>query len=165
MRQGNPDDPRRNHEGYADPTAYNAIYFTADEQNARNYLNQYYVLTKKIAVLERDLTELAEEASGVSINLDGMPHGTDVSDRTARLAVKIADYYDNRRKLREQAWDKRREIAETIEKLPNINHVELLKLRYIHRMTWEHITVEIDKSWTQTHRLHHIALQELAKIL
>lgn len=162
---GNPRDPRRNAEGYADPTAYRAIYYNADEQMARAFLNQYYILTKKIEILTKDIADIDEEISGITINLDGMPHGTDISDKTGNLAIKLADYHMERIKLRSRAWEKRKQITDTIEQLDNVNLVQILKLRYVHHITWEKIAVEIDKSWTQTHRLHHMALQELAKIL
>lgn len=161
---GNPKDPKRNGEGYADPTAYNALYNpTVETEAARKFLGQYYVLTKKIEMLSREKEELEEELGSINVNLDGMPRGTDISDRTGNLAAKLTDYYMKCIDLRSEAWDKRKEIESVIDTLDNVQHIELLKLRYIYRMKWEKIAVEIDLSWRHTHRMHHMALTEIGK--
>ena len=165
MNVGNPKDPKRNSEGYADPTAYRALSYSDEERIARKFLNQYFEAKRKIKMLDKDIEQIEEEADNINIKLDGMPRGTDTSDSTGKLAITLADYYMERIELRNELWKKRREITHVIEQLSKMDYIELLKLRYIENLTWEKIAVEIDKSWKHMHRMHRYALQEVGKIL
>lgn len=165
MNVGNPKDPKRNAEGYADPTAYRALSYTNEEQMARKFLNQYYNIKKELKMLDRDIEQLEEEADNINVRLDGMPRGTDTSDSTGKFATTLADYYMERIDKRNELWMKRREIVKVIEQVPKVDYVELLKLRYVQNMRWEDIAHEMQVSWRHTHRMHRHALQEVGKIL
>lgn len=165
MNVGNPKDPKRNSEGYADPTAYMGISYTVEEEKARQFLNQFYSIKKKIAMLDKDIEELEAEAESINVKMDGMPRSTNVSDKTGRLATTLAEYYINRLELRNGLWLKRKEIIDVIDHVENVDYQELLRLRYINNRKWENIAVELNKSWRHTHRMHRHALQEVGKIL
>lgn len=165
MNVGNPKDPKRNSEGYADPTAYMGISYTVEEEKARQFLNQFYSIKKKIAMLDKDIEELEAEAESINVKMDGMPRSTNVFDKTGRLATTLAEYYINRLELRNGLWLKRKEIIDVIDHVENVDYQELLRLRYINNRKWENIAVELNKSWRHTHRMHRHALQEVGKIL
>lgn len=165
MIVGNPKDPKRNSEGYADPTAYMGMSYTVEEEKAKRFLSQYYSMRKKIDMLDKDIEELEAEAESINVKMDGMPRSTNISDKTGRLATTLAEYYMNRIELRNDLWQKRKEIVDVIEHVENVDYQELLRLRYIQNRKWENIAVELDKSWRHTHRMHRYALQEAGKIL
>lgn len=58
---------------------------------SKEYLSQYKLMQARIDRLESDLRLEQDKRDSISINYDGMPHGTDVTSRTENIAVKIAD--------------------------------------------------------------------------
>jgi hypothetical protein len=74
-------------------------------------------MTARIRNREHDLAELREERESISINLDGMPHGTSLSDKTARLAAQLADAEEEIIELRSEAWSIRMEIVRTLNRI------------------------------------------------
>lgn len=133
---------------------------------AKQYLLQYKLLTAKIENLEQDLAELREARSSISINLDGMPHGTDLSDKTARLAAQLADMEEDILDLRSEAWRTRLRIIHVLSKVETPEHNVLLHKRYLEDKTWEQIAVEMHYTYQWVAGpLHGQALREIDKIL
>lgn len=133
---------------------------------AKQYLLQYKLLTAKIENLEQDLAELREARSSISINLDGMPHGTDLSDKTARLAAQLADMEEDILDLRSEAWRTRLRIIHVLSKVETPEHNTLLHKRYLEDKTWEQIAVEMHYTYQWVAGpLHGQALQAVEKIL
>ena len=56
------------------------------------------------------------------------------------------------------------EITETINKVEDERLSTILYLRYVKGEKWEQICVVIHYEWAQTHRLHHLAVEEVKKI-
>ena len=54
-------------------------------------LNDYNLLAKRIIVKEKQIANLRQNMSVGSPNMDGLPHGSGISDRTGCLAIEIAD--------------------------------------------------------------------------
>lgn len=132
---------------------------------AKEYLRQYKLMTARIRNREHDLAELREEREAISINLDGMPHGTSLSDKTARLAAQLADAEEEIIELRSEAWSIRMEIVRTLNRIQTPEYNTLLYLRYIEGKTWEQIAVEMHYTFRHTTRLHGDALREVDAIL
>lgn len=132
---------------------------------AKEYLRQYRLMTARIRNREHDLAELREERESISINLDGMPHGTSLSDKTARLAAQLADAEEEIIELRSEAWSIRMEIVRTLNRIQTPEYNTLLYLRYIEGKTWEQIAVEMHYTFRHTTRLHGDALREVDAIL
>lgn len=132
---------------------------------AKEYLRQYKLMTARIRNREHDLAELREERESISINLDGMPHGTSLSDKTARLAAQLADAEEEIIELRSEAWSIRMEIVRTLNMIQTPEYNTLLYLRYIEGKTWEQIAVEMHYTFRHTTRLHGDALREVDAIL
>lgn len=132
---------------------------------AKEYLRQYKLMTARIRNREHDLAELREERESISINLDGMPHGTSLSDKTARLAAQLADAEEEIIELRSEAWSIRMEIVRTLNRIQTPEYNTLLYLRYIEGKTWEQIAVEMHYTFRHTTRLHGDALREVDAIL
>lgn len=134
--------------------------------NAKDYLLQYKLVNAKIERAEQNLQEIREERAAISVNLDGMPRGTALSERTAKLAVKIADMECELIDMRSEAWSIRMDIIRTLGKMKNPTHFNLLHFRYIDGYKWEKIAVEMNYSYQWVaETLHKNALSELQQIL
>lgn len=133
---------------------------------AKEYLLQYQLLIVRIENAERDIDEIREERNSISIVLDGMPRGSAISDKTAKLAVLLADMESELLELRTEAWLKKLEIIRTIDKLTDPSEVRLLHLRYLDNYTWEKIAVTMNYTYQWVAgTLHSNALQSVDKII
>ena len=133
--------------------------------DAKGCLEEYKLMQTRLNVLQAEIERLRAEAESVSINLDGMPKGGQASDKTARLAVQIADLETTMQSELSGLLLKRMKIINQLGELKNHRHQELLHKRYIECKTWETIAYEMDMSWRHTYRLHGSALAEFQKIL
>ena len=133
--------------------------------NAKEYLLQYKAIDAKIKILQAEIEALRTDAEGMSINLDGMPKGHGAPDKTARLAVLLAECETALTEKLSEAWRMRMEIISTLGKLSNAKHQQILHSRYIKGDTWERIAVDMDITWRYCYMLHGSALAELEKIL
>ena len=136
------------------------------EMTAKEYIQRYKLMTTKIETAERELADLREKSTAVAVNLDGMPRGSRLSDRTARLAAEIADSEAALTDMRAQAERIRRDILRTLDKLSDPTDFKLLYLRYIRCYKWEAVAAELYYSyqWTSGH-LHDRALDSLQAVL
>lgn len=169
MRRGNPDNLYYNGEGYPDPTAYGAIKKNADDEKykivAKRWLRQYLELEKEVKTLSEEINALEEQWDNISVKMDGMPRGTDISDKTGNLAAKIADMVLELIERRSKATEKRNEIMKYIIDIGNRTWSRILYLHFIQGMSFERIAVDIDKSWRHTHRLYAEALIRVGRDL
>ena len=132
---------------------------------AKEYLEQYRVIQARMNVLTAEIERLRAEAESVSINLDGMPHGTGNDDRTARLAVQLADLESTLMSEMSVLWANRMRIITMMGNMKNHKHQTLLHKRYIECKTWEVIAYEMDISWRHCYRLHGSALNEFGEVM
>ena len=133
---------------------------------AKEFLLQYQNMKRRIQSIEYVIEELETQVAYISINMDGMPHGTDTSDKTGRLAAAIVDKQEDLADLREEAFDVMNVVNGVISRVPNEEQKLLLTMRYINGYTWERIAVEMDYTYQWVAGpLHGTALQEVEKIL
>lgn len=101
----------------------------------------------------------------MAINLDGMPRGSGSKDKTARLAVQLADLESALQTELSELWSTRNDIIISIGKLSS-EYQTLLHKRYIEEKTWEMIAVEMHFTYQYVAGpLHGQALQALEKII
>lgn len=133
---------------------------------AKEYLRQYRRLTVKIRQLDLDIMQLEENYDSISIDYSGMPHGSNIADRTAQLATQMSGLRLQKVQLRAEALEKREEVIKVINQVDDPIQCQLLYDRYILFMTWERIAEDCDRSdkWCRT-ELHSRALQSVNKIL
>lgn len=101
--------------------------------------------------------------------LDGMPHAAGNGDKTADMALKLADT-DTDRRLRE--LDVREDVLKgdkaaircALDRL-NSKHKELLATRYIDGHNWEFVACRVGLSRRQTIRVGVVALTRLGVLL
>lgn len=139
--------------------------------NIRSRLSQYKLLNLKIERLQKEYEEASEDRDCISINYDGMPHGTDISSKTENLAIRLADLDLEIKTLLFDAFVLKKQIIVDIEhiKLNTPEKTEMaktiLKMRYIdtnendprskYRPTrWEEIYKEFSYYGESTLRLY-----------
>lgn len=133
--------------------------------NAKDYLQQYRLMDERIRILQAEVERLRADAESVSINLDGLPRGSSSNDKTARLAVMLAECETKLQEELSRLWSKRIEIIDKISKLNEPKYQTILYSRYIEGKTWETIAYEMDITWRYCYMLHGYALEKLNKII
>jgi DNA-directed RNA polymerase specialized sigma subunit len=132
---------------------------------SKEYLESYKRIAERLKVLTAEIERLRAEAESVSINLDGMPHGTGAADKTARLAIQLAEMETNLQDEMSHLWSKRMEIINMLGKMKKHKHQTLLHKRYIECKSWEVIAYEMGLSWRHCYRLHGSALNEFSEVM
>ena len=134
--------------------------------NAKEYLLQIRDITARVKLLQREIESLRTEAEGISISLDGMPRGSGGGkDKTARLAILLAECETALTEEASKLWSKRIRIISQLGELKNPKHQQILHLRYVECKTWEVIAVEMDITWRYCYMLHGNALKEFEEII
>ena len=109
-------------------------------------LSEISELHNQIYELEESLQALRSKAYPAASRMTGMPHGSGISDRTAFLAVEIAEMEQDISDLREQLESKKKMAAAFIKTIPDIETRTIFRLRYIHGMLWKEVGGLIGKS-------------------
>lgn len=132
---------------------------------AKEYLMQYRLLKDHLQDIENEIVELNEEAESIRIKLDDLPRGTDISDRTAKLAVAITDLTIKAIKSRDLVLRKKSEIVSTLRELKDSNQYRVLYKRYVEGKRWEQIAVETGYTYRNVTRIHGRGLASVQSIL
>lgn len=142
----------------------------------KEYLNQYIDACRDIEILELELKETMQEYDSINILMDGMPHGSGLSDRTGNLAAKISDMVMELIQKRNNAIEIKKQVGATIFKVKGVDQVlyMILYYRYIKGWSFERIAVDGNLKRDETDRsmsyrwvcvLHGKALEAVKKIL
>lgn len=132
---------------------------------AKEYLMQYRLMKEHLNDLERQIEDLNAEAEAVRIKLDDMPRGSNLSDRTAKLAVSIADLTMKSINTRDSILLERDKISDTLRALNDRMQFTILYKRYIEGERWEEIAVETGYTYRSVTRIHGRALESVQKLL
>lgn len=132
---------------------------------AKEYLREYRRVTRRVNQIDEEIQRLRAERDSITVKADGMPSGSGISDRVARLAVKIADKETEYIARREELLQMRTEVVETILAVADDKQSQLLYLRYIKGMKWEEIADEMGYYLRHIHRIHGHALPAVQKII
>lgn len=135
------------------------VVMTENEQK-KEYLNQYRNHVKKIKRIESELEEIRSMKQYPSVNNDGMPHGSNSSDLSgyAALLDEKERELERERYLRVKSYT---EISNQINLLENETERDLLHYRYIKGMAWWKIAEELECSEREVYRKHGKALNNL----
>ena len=126
---------------------------------AKEYLRQYEYAVRQAERL-RELYQVQEEkidAIGSTLSGDGMPHGSDVSRKTEKVAIKLSEAAAKWKQAELDALMIKGEVYEMICDIKGVEG-EVLYQRYINLCKWEEICVLIHMSWNGTHKAHRRAL-------
>lgn len=128
--------------------------------DCKEYLNKYRHLALYVSRLEEQIEITLSRAKRVTAIVNGMPAGSDGSQKDEIWAayMDVKDRYQTqlRRALHEQ-----RSIEQLIQKVPNDLHRLILEMRYIDCLNWADMAERLRYTCRHVHRLHGAALEEL----
>lgn len=127
----------------------------------KEYLNQYKRMMEEVRCLDVEIEELWTQLTSATSSNDGMPKGT-VQDRQTKLHAIMADKLQTKRSKKQVAEEIMAEVLQTIDKVTDPNHRQLLFERYIQDKEWKDIADDI--SYTEEYvrgELHGKALNDI----
>lgn len=127
----------------------------------KEYLKQYQKMMEEVRCLDVEIEELWTQLTSATSNNDGMPKGT-VQDRQTKLHAIMADKLQTKQGKKQVAEEIMAEVLETIDKVTDPNHRQLLFERYIQDKEWKDIADDI--SYTEEYvrgELHGKALNDI----
>ena len=124
---------------------------------AKEFLKQYEYANRRAERLRLEYEREKALLGSVSQKMDGMPHGSGVSDPTADKALRLADKAAQWKIAELDAIAKRQEVFETIYDIDGIEGDVLIE-RYVNLHKWEEICVLLHYSWQGVHKVHKRAL-------
>lgn len=129
----------------------------SENEQKKEYLKGYRGHVRRINRIETELAELRAMRSSMSVNNDGMPHGSGQSD----LSGYAAELDHLERSLIKERYERIRtykDIAIRIKKLKSENEKDVLFYRYIAGLAWWEIAEKMSFSERQIFRIHGKAL-------
>ena len=125
------------------------------EQELGGYIylkGQIENVEERIAGLEMGIAEMEREIGLVSVNLDGMPHGSTPGDPVARMAIAIAELHEEMKELKAELTERRAELTEKEREIREyINNVEdekvklIIEWRFIDLLDWYEIAGRLEE--------------------
>lgn len=133
----------------------------------KKYLGEYRGHVRRIKRIEEEIAEIQAMKTSISVNNDGMPHGSGQSDMS-EYAAKLDQLERKLCKERDQRFIGYTEISDRIKNLRSENERDVLFYRYIKGLAWWEIAEKMGFSERQIHRYHgkalvHIRLPENLK--
>lgn len=131
---------------------------TKQNEKKKEYLQQTWWIQKRIKEIENRIRQMEIDwQNPPSINSDGMPHGSSLSD--------LSDYYKAREQLEEQLQkehtrllvEQERTFSE-IKKLPH-KYALILEKRYLSRLSFSKIGEELGYEKSTIYDMHGKALE------
>lgn len=123
----------------------------------KEYLRSYRRHVRRIERIESELAELRVMRATMSVNNDGMPHGSGQAD----LSGYAAELDDLERKLIKERYERiitYQDIAGRVKKLKSENEKDVMFYRYIAGLAWWEIAEKMNYSERWVHKIHGRAL-------
>ena len=133
---------------------------------AKQYLLRYSRIQERLRQMDSELQYIEAQIQSISGSGDGMPRGTDISDRTGNIAVMLADAKEDYEYVRAEALRVRRSIESVINMVEDPLQSRCLYERYINCKEWKDVadSIPISESYAKG-RLHGNALESVRRIL
>ena len=110
--------------------------------NAKEYLERYRAAIQRVRQYEERVDMITTFLKG--IEMDGQPKGTNIGKPTEEIAINLAILKDELTYAKAEAEQIRQEIADTIDRMPNIKSKELLYSRYVLLLPWSKVAHRLD---------------------
>ena len=127
------------------------------QMTAKQFLRQYEEASNKALQHEREYKRQCELIGSVSMKMDGMPHGSNISKPTENDALRLADAALKWKEAQLEAIRIRQTVYDMIDDIPGIEG-QVLYERYINLHKWEEVCVLLHYSWQGVHKVHKRAL-------
>ena len=125
----------------------------------KEYLSEAFQIDKKLKSKLEQLKVLRELATTTKQPLSDMPGSPNRNtDKVERAIIKIMEMEDEIYKEVEALVDKKKEIAQHINEVEDVDCQLILSFRYLCFMTWEDIAAEMNCTVRNIHMLHSKAL-------
>ena len=131
---------------------------------AKQFLKQYEEANNKAIQHRREYEKQLELIGSVSMKMDGMPHGSGISNPTENDALKLADKALRWKEAELEAIRIRQTVYEVIAGIPD-KEGQVLYERYIVLHKWEEICILLHYSWNGVHHVHRRALKKVEMVL
>lgn len=136
--------------------------FQNDLQEVINWLEKVKKLDELISAKMAERDQLFALATSLTANLDGMPHGSGISDKVGNAASKLAQVANDIDKQVDKYINHKAEIINALEKL-SANQYGALHRHYVLFMPWEEVAYDMDRSYMQVMRYRKKGLKNLQK--
>lgn len=126
----------------------------------KEYLREYRGHVRRIERIDAELGELRAMKVAISVNNDGMPHGSGQSD----MSGYAAELDSLERSLREERCKRisaYKDIVKRIKSLHSENELDVLFYRYIRGLAWWEIAEKMGYSERWVLKIHGEALAHL----
>ena len=124
---------------------------------AKEFLKQYEEANHKALQRRREYEKQCELIGSVTVKMDGMPHGSNVSKPTEEDALRLVDKHMALIQAELDAIRVRQQVYDLVDDIPGIEG-QVLYERYINLHKWEEICVLLHYSWQGVHKVHKRAL-------
>lgn len=134
----------------------------------KRMLREYRGIKARLEILEEEILRFESIAEGTSLNMDGQPKGSGVSDKMAAFSIKAADSKSELERMVERLNRKRWKIIRMATKLTDSKQIAVIHGRYIadYEQTWAELAKTLGlTSVRQVQRIHGDALEELQKVM
>ena len=131
-----------------------------ETQRKKQILYSYQDEVARADRIHEQIVELRGRKTSISINLDGMPHGNQVSD-LSNYAARYDELYRMYLDALDKSANRRVEISRAIEDVASEAERAVLTKRYLDGKVWEQIAYEMHYSRMQVNRIHGHALMHI----
>lgn len=128
---------------------------------AKEYLKQYEYADRYAHRLRNEYIRENELIDAISLNADGMPHGSEISKPTEQKAIRLANAALKWKTAELEAIEIRQEIFMAINEVGGIEG-DILFGKYIELRKWKDIAEALHYSEQNIYRIHGRALQIVA---
>lgn len=105
--------------------------------------NQLYYINREIRMWQRELDKLRNQSNIKGQNIDGMPRGSNKTDKVSKRAIKIVEIEETIRKLHNKAIISKAKIMKYIESIPDSCDRQIFFLRAAACLPWSVIANEL----------------------
>lgn len=134
---------------------------TEESREKVDFLSRYKYLKDNLKVRYDELDEVMTIATHITAILDGMPHGTGVSDKVAHGAEEIIKIQEETAEEILALLSARVEITSAIQCVDDIKLRTLLEYRYISGYSWEDVADAMGYEQRRVFALHGLALEKV----
>lgn len=129
-----------------------------ENEEKKKYLKGYIYCKRREKQLAQQIEELRDQKMFPSVNNDGMPHGSGISDLSGYVA-QLDALISQLEHEREMAVKQYEEIHDQINTMEDNVLRELLVRKYLLEQRWEKIAVAMDYEYRYILKLHGKALR------
>lgn len=128
-----------------------------ENEKKKEYLRSYKDAVKAVGIIEDEINQLRLDKMCPTVINDGMPHSSNNSDLSG-YAASLDELETKLIKARYRRIEVYSEIIGKIEAMEIEREKCVLRLKYIHCLTWEEVAVRMGYGWRQMHNIHGEAL-------